>query len=49
MHQCEGAVFDGCNMIGTYSIPGTTVLLLCMVSMFLLVDNSDSPSLVEQS
>ena len=36
-------------MIGTYSILGTTVLLLCMGSLFLLVDNSDSPSIVEQS
>ena len=36
-------------MIVTYSILGSTVLLLCMGSMFLLVDNSDSPTTVEQS
>ena len=49
MHQCEGAICRGCNMISTYSILDTTVLLLCMGSMFLLVDNSGSPSIVEQS
>ena len=34
MHQYEGTLCRGCNMIGTYSILGTTVLLLCMGSMF---------------
>ena len=34
MHQCEGAILLRYNMIGNYSILGTTVLLLCMGSMF---------------